>query len=227
VSRRVSRPRGGAPARGLDAGDGAPRSRWPLVIASVLAVVAITWLALRLRPRSRAAGGNAPPARAATMSPETAYLTALRFSKAGRHEESLPYYRQAVKGSPGDAWMAHYNFGGALYNVGLEVQERHGIPVPVVRSSIERVALMRESLAELETAERLALTPRDRATVLRARGERFQVWGFPWEGFVLLRRAQWTDTTRPELERIADSYGAALEHPERGGIADADSTRRH
>jgi len=192
------------------------------VIAAIVVISLVAWLALRPRPAPPGAGGDATTGEAAALSPEAAYETALRHSRAGRHEESLPFYRRALTGSPENPWVVHYNFGGALYNVGLEVRQRHGVAVPVVRSSIERVALMREALVELDIAERLAITPRDRATVIRARGERFQIWGFPWEGFVLLRQAQWTDPASTELGRIADGYVLVLEHPERRPTANVD-----
>ncbi len=205
---------------------GAPgRSRWLLVAVVVVAAGLLAWLALRprLAPRGPDTAGNTGPA--AAMTPPTAYATALRLSQAGRHEESLLYYRRALTGAPQNPWVVHYNYGGALYNVGLEVRDCHGVAVPTVRSSIERVALMREALGELDVAERLATTARDRAMVMRARGERFQIWGFPWDAFVQLRQAQWTDPERKELGGAADGYLLVLEHPERPWTRGADADR--
>jgi len=210
---------------------GRPGYRISMVTAVAIAAVAITagaWLALRPRgaPRLPGTAASAHPAHALT--PQAAYQTAVRLGQSGRHEESLPYYRRALTGSPPNPWLVHYNYAGCLYNIGLEVRERCGVAMPVTRSSIERVALMREALAAWDVAERLATTARDRATVLQTRAERLQIWGFPWEGFVLLRQAQWTDPERKELAAAADGYQLLLEHPERHGKrwAAADSTAR-
>jgi hypothetical protein len=203
----------------------ARRVPWAFAIVGIVAVAVAGWLILgpRFRPRGNGSGTGGD---IASMSGEAAYQTALRLSRAGRHEESLPYYRQAVSGGAPRAWAVRYNYGGALYNAGLEVRQRDGVDVPAVRSSIERVALMREALAQLDAAEQLAPTPADRATVMRARGERFQMWGFPWEGFVMLRRAQRTDPGRPELVRVANVAQRVLEHPEQHPEAGADSAAR-
>jgi tetratricopeptide (TPR) repeat protein len=193
------------------------------VVAVAVAASLVAWLALRPQRGSRFPEQATAPDHAATLTAQAAYDTAVRLSEIGRHEESLPYYRRAVTGTPENPWVVHFNYSNQLYNMGFQLRRRHGVSVPVVRSSIERVALMREALAELDIAERLTTTARDRAMVLRARAERFQVWGFPWEGFVQLREAQWADPQRKELGGAADGYMLVLEHPERRWTAGADT----
>ena len=205
-----SKVRPGAPTRRA-----AGRSPW-LWAAAVLALVSLAGvLILRSRAVSRAPDTGASADPAATMTPQVAYQTGLRMAQAGHHRESLPYFRRALEGKPLTAWVVHLNYAGALYNVGLEAHDRHGVAVPATRSSIERVTMMREALAELDIAERLATNPHDRATVIRSRAERLQIWGFPWDAFAQLRQAQWTDTLWRELGGLADGYMVVLEHPER------------
>jgi hypothetical protein len=205
-----SKARSGAPTRRA-----AGRSPW-LWAAAVLAVISLAgWFLLRSRVVARAPDSGATAGPAATLTPQVAYQTGLRMAQAGYHMESLPYFRRALEGKPLTAWVVHLNYAGALYNVGLEVRDRHGVAVPATRSSIERVAMMREALAELDIAERLATNPHDRAIAIRSRAERLQIWGFPWDAFAQLRQAQWTDTLWRELGRFADGYMVVLEHPER------------
>lgn len=188
----------------------------------MVAMVAGIVLWPRLARRDAERSHDADPL--ATMTPQAAYETALRLSRDGQHQESLAYYRRALAGPQRaeNPWPIHFNYGAALYNVGLQVRGLRGVPVPVVRSSIERVALMREALVQLDIAQQLARTPGDRATVMHARGERFEVWGFPWEAFILMRQAQWTDPDRKELARKADGFMLVLEHPERRWTGEPD-----
>lgn len=209
------RPKAAPAARVRSAGG---RSRWLWTALAIMALGLIAWLIVRPQLASRgaeSAASGASTGPAAAMTPQAAYETGLRLAQSGHHEASLPYYRRALEGKPITAWVVHYNYGGALYNVGLEVRDRRGVAVPVTRSSIERVAMMRDALAELDIAERLTINTHDRAIVIRARGERFQIWGFPWDAFVQLRQAQWTDSLRRELGGLADAYMEVLEHPER------------
>lgn len=206
--------RGRAPGGRMPAAGPRRNLSRPIAAAAAVALVAgiVLWARLGHRDAERSDERDALTA----MTPQAAYESALRLSQDGHHLESLPYYRRALRGPQRveNPWPIHFNYGAALYNVGLQVRALRGVPVPVVRSSIERVALMREALAQLDTAQLLARTPGDRATVMHARGERFEVWGFPWEAFILMRQAQWTDPGRKELTRKADGFMLVLEHPE-------------
>lgn len=218
---RKDRDRGGArprpqPRPGAGAERPRGRARWPWVAIGVAAIViGATWSLMRGRPAAQDGTSTATADPAAALTPDAAYQTALGLSTAGRHAESLPYYRRALAGQRSTEWGVRYNLAGELYNVGLETHPYLGGAVPGARSSIERVAMMREALAQMDTAEHLARNAHDRAVVIRTRGEHLQVWGLPWDAFVQLRRAQWTDSVRRELGNIADGYMRVLEHPER------------
>jgi hypothetical protein len=75
----------------------------------------------------------------------------------------------------------------------------------VSRSSWERVALMKESLAEFDIAERLAPTDADRATVRSARGNRLLIWGLLWDAHVEFLAADSLDPGRPEVRGILEA----------------------
>lgn len=190
--------------------------RW--IIATVVLLVAIggTWLGLRPRGRGRAEEAHAIADPAAAVSPYVAYQRALELSRAGGFEASLPFFERALQGTPPEPWLIHYNYAGALYSVGLEERGPAGHSRPALRSSIERVALMRRALAELDVAERQAPTAHDRATVIHDRSVRLRIWGFPWDSFAEMRRAQWTEPGQKSHGAAADGYMLVLEHPERG-----------
>jgi hypothetical protein len=87
-----------------------------------------------------------------------------------RHSESLPYFRRMIELLPPDDWSLRHDYANALQGASLESRTLHGLPLHAARSSYESIALMREALAELDRAQRLAPTPRAAAAVhLRAR----------------------------------------------------------
>ena len=183
-----------------------------LAAAFVALAIAAVWL---IRARHRAPETHdLELLRIAHLSQEAAYDSGLKLGRAGRHEESLPYYRRALAGGSEPTWAAHFNYAVSLYNVGFEVREVHGVAMPATRSSIERVALMRAALAQLDTAEMLATSPGDKATVLKGRGERFEIWGLPWDAFMQLRKAEWADPSQPALRQSSESYLMVLRHPD-------------
>lgn len=190
--------------------------RWIVATAVLLVAIGGTWLGLRLSGREGADRGHVIAGPAAALSPEAAYGRAIELSRAGRFEASLPFFERALQGTPPEPWRIHYDYAGALYSVGLEERGRTGFSRPALRSSIERVALMRRALAELDVAERQAPTAHERAKVIHERAVRLQIWGFPWEAFVEMRRAQWTDPGEKSHGAAADGYMLVLEHPERG-----------
>jgi hypothetical protein len=83
----------------------------------------------------------------------------------------------------------------------------------VTRSSFERVALMRESLAQLDLAMRLAGTPARRALVHANRAHHLVTWGFPREA---LQEFDLAEAEEPGAWRaVADGLSERLRHPVR------------
>jgi tetratricopeptide (TPR) repeat protein len=167
--------------------------------------------------RSRSQAPSAPSAedaRLATLAPTVAYDSAMVLARAGQHRASLPYYRRALQHRFDVMWPIHFNYASALYNYGLEIGTRNGVPLPATRSSVERVALMREAMAQLDSAERLAPGPAERAMIVRSRAERFRIWGLPWDAFTQYRTAEWIDPNEPALRQAAEGYLLQLRYPD-------------
>jgi len=180
-----------------------------VVVAAVVVVVA--WYALN----RMGAHDRRPADPLERLAPAAAYDSALSLSRADRPLASLPYYRRALGGELPEMWAVHFNYASALNNAALQIRGRNGVPIPVVPSSVERVAMMREALAHLDTAEALAPSPHDRVTVIQARAERLGLWGLPWDAFVQFRRAQFAAPERKELAQDAVRYMRVLQHPEK------------
>jgi hypothetical protein len=184
---------------------------------AVAAGVAAVAVAIGLATRARAPRSAAPDPLAG-LDPEASYQRAIAIATARDPIGSVPYFRHAL-GAGQDAWKAHYNYGSALYNSTLQIHTRLGVPQAVTRSSHERAVMMREAIAELQTAEAMAPTPADVATVRAARARMLMLWGLPWEAFTALRQAQQADPRDPHRARVGDMYMEILEHPERPGYA--------
>lgn len=219
MSRRRGSRRAAATARG------APRARGTLpgtarlgLAVLVLGAIAVTLGILRARPwRHEPArpGASAPsvPDSIARLDPDRAYERAVRLVNGRRPLESLPYFRHALS-HPGEPMLAHLDYATGLHDAALQSNSRFGWLGFATRSSIERLALMREALAQLDAAERLAATPAERARVHATRAHQFLIWGLPWEALVEFRRAQESDPSWPWAP-ISDVLAARLHHPER------------
>jgi hypothetical protein len=190
---------------------GAPR-RLGLVAAAwiAVAVVAIA-LGVRLAPHAPRAPSTASPP---SMPPRDAYGVATRLSDAGHHLASLPYYRMAEAGATSEDPALRFEHAGALYLASFEVQPARG-RIPATRSSVERVALMREACGRIEGVMRLELAPPGRAQVCRKYGEILQSWGFNWEAFVEFRQAQWSDPAQTAEADHAQAFMTLMQHPDR------------
>jgi hypothetical protein len=153
----------------------------------------------------------APPDSIKRLGPDEAYQRATALLNAGHSDSSLPYFRHAL-GVPGEPAVAHVDYSTALHNVSLMGRSRLGLKELATRSSLERVALMRESLSQLAGAERTAATPSDRALVHATRAHHLLIWGMPWEALVEFRKAQ---SYEPSWSTIADGLAMRLHHPDR------------
>ena len=187
--RRASRSRSSAaPAK--------PRAvRWlpGVVVALVLALPAV-WLVSRT-PRRHP--GVVDPL--AAIGVAEAHERGMDLARGGDPLGAVPYFRRVMELRP-DSWNAHENLAGALGNGVMQARKHLGHAEIGTRSSVERVAMMREALRHTEVAESLAQTPTDRATVLFERGRALRTWGYPVEALVFLRLAYTSAPNRPEIE---------------------------
>ncbi|OGF16601.1 MAG: hypothetical protein A2W00_02080 [Candidatus Eisenbacteria bacterium RBG_16_71_46] len=186
------------PIIATDLGTGAAR-RW--TIALLLAAVAVAgWLALRPRGErpARAPGSRAQvpgmPDSIAALDPVEAARRVAPLVRAKRWSESLPYFRCIVAERTAGA-LAHSDYATVLHNASVEAHPRAGLLVPLTRSSVERVAMLREALRQYDLALSLATGPQERAFILGGRGNILRGWGFPWEALADYRRAADLDSS--------------------------------
>jgi hypothetical protein len=119
---------------------------------------------------------------------------------------SLPFVRHMGVLGANEAWEYHVDLATVLHDAALEAR---------VRSSLERVALMRESFAELDRARLLAHAPRERARVMEEQGRELRIWGFAWEAVLELRGASRTDPSWPAPGATAEAFANVMQHPTR------------
>jgi hypothetical protein len=127
---------------------------------------------------------------------------------AGRPIESLPYLYQAAH-APSAPWQTWQSYGNELFNGSLASPGPQG-DTRTARSSIERVAMMREAIEALERAALLAPTPQDRAIMSMSAGQQFKIWGFPWEA---LERFHMAGTLDPQWTQDSQFYAALMRRP--------------
>jgi hypothetical protein len=177
-----------------------------LVIALAAAA---TWMWIARRPN---AVPQADPADA--LDPQAAFVYGGRLGTAGRHTESIPYFRRAVIGM-GGMWEGRFNLAAALINAALEVQTRLGRPDPALRSSYERVHSVFDGMAEARQAAQLARNARMRAYTAYQDAVMLQFWGMPWDALMTARSAERLDPGWDLPKKLANDLQRDLA---RGGI---------
>jgi hypothetical protein len=131
----------------------------------------------------RSARLERPSDRIASLDARAAGDSADRWMRSGRFLAAIPYLEQVGRVTPRTTANYEGAFATALRNAALEVHERGGVALPATRSSIERIALVRESLARLDAGERKADDPAVHGRLIAARAEQLVTWGFPLEGY--------------------------------------------
>jgi hypothetical protein len=202
------------------------RSLW--VAAALMVAGALLWgPARRLATRPGAPPHDpSEPAALAAMSGEEALRTAMALVGAGREAESPPYFRRAIRDARLDVWQTHHDYAVGLYNTTMRVESRNGVPCQSVRSSWERIALVREAIRQLARAEDLAPTPRERAIVRGSYAQLVTVWGMPWDAVMAFRQAHALDPTSDYLASRGDGAMRVLRDPTRGPAPEARGAGR-
>ena len=190
-----------------------PRALLALLAAAALAVAglaAVRFLPARRAPRA-ARPSEALPDSVRRLGWQEVYLRAAALVNAGRSGESLPLFRHALSFAAAPA-LVHRDYSAALYNATLEGGLRRGVACLATRSSLERVAMTLEALAELDVAERLVPTAEERALVHATRAHHLVTWGMPWDALVEFRAAE---LARPGRGRaVAGELARRMVHPE-------------
>lgn len=207
---------GAAPARGR-----LPR-RLVWVMPALLISGALLWMPAQ-RLATRQVGPPAGPSEAgllAAMSADEALRTGLVLNRSGRDAASLPYFRRALRDDSPMNWQVHYNYATALYNTTLQIEPRNGVPTYVVRSSWERIALVREAVRQFSLAEHKARTARERATARAAYAQMVWLWGMPWDAFIAYRQAYSADPANRDLAVRGDGLMDLIREPATRGTAE-------
>ena len=210
--RRTARPRAAVPP-----GRRSHRARGAWRAAGLAAVVVFVALVIAtLRPWDRLVGRGTPAAGVADsiarLGPDEAFQRGMVLLRSKRAWESLPFLRHAA-GFPGSPQELHMACSDGLQIAALQERRVSGLPMPATRSTFERVALMRESLSELDIAERQARTATALALAHAARAHHYVTWGMPWEALAEFRQAQALDPGA--WAGLADALATRLHHPER------------
>jgi tetratricopeptide (TPR) repeat protein len=192
------------------------------VVPLLLVLGALLWIPVHRLATRRAVPSDGPAASEplAGLSVAEALRTGLELNEAGRDAESLPYFRRALRDDPSADWQAHFNYATALYNATLQIELHNGIHTYVVRSSWERIALVREAVRQIGLAEAMARTAHERATAHAAYAQMVWLWGMPWDAFVAYRQAYSADPANHDLAVRGDGLMDLLRAPAaRGGPA--------
>jgi hypothetical protein len=131
---------------------------------------------------------------------QDANRTALALGRQGRHLESIPYFREVVRQDPSSG-IAHENLASALGNGAQQVRTHLGKTDNANRSSVERIAMLKETVAETENARQLARSDQARVLALLEQGRTLYTWGFPIDALARMRAAYEIAPNNPVVER--------------------------
>lgn len=158
--------------------------RWVLgtIVAGALALAAVVvWQRLGRTPPPSVTGPIG-------LAADEANRIGLRLAGGGDHLGALPYFREVVRQDPTSSY-AHQNLASGLGNGAQQARAHLGRVDNAVRASVERIAMMKESIAETQLAERFAANDQERAQALFERGRALETWGFPIDALGFYRGA--------------------------------------
>jgi hypothetical protein len=147
---------------------------------AIASVAGVAWWRMRQRPT----GDRGPAVTVEAAADSIGSLVA-----RGRPLEAVPYVRQVEAQMPAPEPDFLGQFSSILSNATIELSEVHGLRIPATRSSVERVAMMREALLRLDQAEPIARSAEQRRDVVVTRARMLSVWGFQREAYVEYRSA--------------------------------------
>ena len=151
------------------------------------------------RARTAAKVENSP------LTPEAAYQMAVSLQHQGRHMESIDHFRRALAAHP-DIAQLHLELGESLHNAAIQTDLRYGFVRYSVASSLERLALEREAITELQAAEATAASPAERSQALFSLARIQSQLGLVCDAVVSIREAR---RLSPSV-RVLETFEAAL-----------------
>jgi hypothetical protein len=116
---------------------------------------------------------------------EQSFAQALTLIGAGQFIPSLRLLQRAVIHSQGkpDAWRVRVVYAEALNSAAFQVIDRLGVHGPQQSISTQRIALLRQASAQLDSAERVTEDSEARAIIRYRHGHLLEVWGFPMDAY--------------------------------------------
>ena len=187
---------------------GPPRRPWLvalLISLSFAGALAVWWFTTHPAPK--------PIAKDLERS-KLAASQANQFVTQKRFREAQAAYREAVAYAPSEFWQLHFVLAATAAQISVENTTRAGISQPYSRSSVERVAAMREALAEFEVATQLVDTPQGLAKIYSTRAETYITWGQMWDALGYMDAASRADTSDAKLAQRAAELRYLMSHPE-------------
>jgi hypothetical protein len=138
--------------------------------------------------------------------------------EAHRFYEAVPYARRVSRLAPLD-FDFHARFAATLNNAAIQGRVRDGIPIPCTRSSVERMGLLHDAIAELDRAEQAATDEEARCSAAASRAEMLAVWGFARESYAEYRRANEIHPLAARSLSEATWLESTLDNPVRADLA--------
>jgi hypothetical protein len=125
------------------------------------------------------------PHRPASRSAIVSWGQALALADAKRPAASLIAFRAALRDTniARSVWNIRLAYAGCLNDAAFEVIDRLGSKGPRQSVSARRIALLREAIAQLDTAETIASEPRAISIIRFEHGRLLELWGFPLDGY--------------------------------------------
>ena len=149
-----------------------------------------------------------------SMASAEAYQRGRLLLNSHRSSEAIPYLRSAIATAESPDWQMHLDLSSALYNSAFEIESWKGLPRARVRTSVARIACVREMLAEVSKADALCRTPADHAEVQHSLALSWQAWGFYWEAYLAHREAVQSAPSNETYLRDGQGLEALMRDPE-------------
>jgi hypothetical protein len=107
----------------------------------------------------------------------------------GRFFEAVPYLHRLEALDPDRPPEFHSVVARVLANAAVQPRDRDGLVSPATRSSVERVGMLRESIARYELAIGASRSAADSSRLYAERAQLFAIWGAPIDAILDWQRA--------------------------------------
>ena len=177
-----------------------------------IVLVACLWLALACAPA--VARPNGWPSN--VVADSLLFRQAMRALEGDRPLEGLAHFREILRRnqSPSALWRTRVYYAECLNDAAFHVTERLGVRGPEQSMSTERIALIREAVAQCDSASMVAPTKAMRAASHCLRGHIYEAWGFPIDAYGWFRAALLCDSTQLDAHvGLARVRALLVSHP--------------